>query len=329
MPRFRLPIIVFDDTGAFGNRVVTHIYALALAAKTETPLINLCLWRYRRYLMGGRIWVFRPWSNEHGLLCHDLEPPRQVLLRRWFRTRPGRLGGLYRRLFVHDNEDFFTLRDIAERALGLLLRKALAHPSIRNTIRRWYRIQEYYLDDHKFVLALPPTVPDSIHPSRILAAEMDRFVKPYVRIRPTYAKAGLDAVRSTSSNNGKPVVGAHVRRGDYRVYRGGRWWFSDTVYADAIHRLSRLFFGRPCRVVLVSQDPLDNLRTLIPDSTVVAGSLIEDFCALGACDLIIAPPSTYSGLASYLFDKPLYQIGESNLGEVNRDTIKPWQPRWY
>ena len=29
------------------------------------------------------------------------------------------------------------------------------------------------------------------------------------------------------------------------------------IYADVIHRLNRLYFGRPCRVVLVCQDPLD------------------------------------------------------------------------
>lgn len=327
---FQLPIIVFDDTGAFGNRVVTHIYALALAAKARVPLVNFCLWRYRRYLVGGQLWVYHPWSGEASALLDNQvvsSPPGP--LRNWLATRSGKIGRRYRRWFVHDGQDFCTPRVIVERVLGLLLRRVLARPWVRKCLRPWYTVREYCLNDHKFVLALPQGVPSALAPSRDLTTQMDHLVKPYVMIRSAYVQEGRNIVHSVHPNGSSPLVGVHVRRGDYQVYRGGRWWFSDDVYVKATQFVATVFYNRPCRVILVSQEPAASLQTLIPNSKVVTGDLIQDFCALGACDLIIGPPSTFSGLASYLFETPIYQIDQTTDPPTTDQTLSFWIPQWY
>lgn len=325
----KLPIILFKDTGWFGNQLITHLYVLALAAKTKTPFVNLTLWQYRRYPVGGRLWVYRPWSGEAPALDDPGAESPPGLLRNWLRTRNGSLGRLYRRLYVHDNEDFFTLRVIVERFLASLLRKAFGSKPIRDALSRWYRIQEYRLDDHEFALALPHTLPESATPSRALTIEMEPLIKPYLRIRSVFVEDGLHAVRSSNTNPAMPVMGVHVRRGNYQIYRGGRWWFPDEVYADTTRCLAATFFDGFCRVILVSQAPVESLKKLIPNSEVMTRGLIQDFCTLGACDLIVGPPSTFSGMASYLFNKPLYHIHTPECSQLRPDELRPWQPQWY
>lgn len=107
------------------------------------------------------------------------------------------------------------------------------------------------------------------------------------------------------------VIGVHVRQKDYKHYREGIYYFSQSVYQDLAAQAVRMAPTPPSqtRILVFSDEALD-----WPDELAGArvhqagGSWWEDFLCMTMCDLIIGPPSTFSGSASLLGDVPWFQI---------------------
>lgn len=110
---------------------------------------------------------------------------------------------------------------------------------------------------------------------------------------------------------GDIIVGVHIRRGDYKSWRHGNYYFDDSTYC----RFMQDFLsdsGCPERVkfVLVSNETVDThffeeagLRILN-----ASGLPQEDVIALSMCDFIMGPTSTFSWWAAYYGDKPLLHL---------------------
>jgi hypothetical protein len=114
---------------------------------------------------------------------------------------------------------------------------------------------------------------------------------------------------------GTLVIGVHVRRGDYKTYRGGQYYFKDDTYLRiALEALqSSHMHSRDIVIVGFSNEKLDWNPSL--DGCRVStpiGEWWEDFIALSTCDLIIGPPSTFSAAASLAGNVLWYQIKDRN-----------------
>ena len=103
------------------------------------------------------------------------------------------------------------------------------------------------------------------------------------------------------------VVGVHARRGDYRSFRAGAYFFDEAVYADKMRPLRDAHADAGCSVsfVVCSDERLDLARFPDLDVHPGPGSVIEDLLALACCDAILAVPSTFSMWASYYGETPL------------------------
>ena len=101
------------------------------------------------------------------------------------------------------------------------------------------------------------------------------------------------------------VVGVHVRQGDYRTWRNGKYFFNPARYADWMREMAGLFPGRRAAFLICSDEPRN--ASEFPGITVElgAGSALADLCALAGCDYIIGPQSTYTQWASFYGNKPL------------------------
>ena len=118
------------------------------------------------------------------------------------------------------------------------------------------------------------------------------------------------------------VAGVHVRRGDYRTWQDGRFYFTDEEYA----RLMREFaaaVGRSVKFLMVSNEPLDvsffrRCGFRVENAT---GSAAEDVVLLSECDFIFGPASTFSAWAAYYGGKPIYRITDK-LARVDLDRFK-------
>ena len=105
------------------------------------------------------------------------------------------------------------------------------------------------------------------------------------------------------------IVGIHIRKGDYKFYLNGRYYFSDRVYLKVMTDLQNQIkknTGKDSLFLLCSDSKINsysfkNVRTF----SIKKSSAIKDLYALSRCDYIAGPPSTFSRWASYYGDVPL------------------------
>jgi hypothetical protein len=100
------------------------------------------------------------------------------------------------------------------------------------------------------------------------------------------------------------VVGVHIRQGDYRHWRNGKFFFEIDRYASWMREIAGQFPGRPVAFFVCS----DEVRVAeeFPGLKVAFGSSpIVDLIALSKCDFIVGPVSSFSQWASFYGAKPL------------------------
>lgn len=120
-----------------------------------------------------------------------------------------------------------------------------------------------------------------------------------------------------TSQKGNVKLGVHIRRGDYKTWNGGKYYYGDDVYIDYIRQFIALQGGRAVTVYICGNDPsidkarysgaLKGLSVYFPD-----GNPAEDLCLLSECDYLIGAPSTFSLVAVMYRDIPLYWIMDGN-----------------
>jgi len=111
------------------------------------------------------------------------------------------------------------------------------------------------------------------------------------------------------------LVGVHVRRGDYKIFEGGKWFYTPDQYYEKMKEIASLERFRDKRIAFVV---CSNERDLsLPDTDKFSifneeRHFAEDIFLLSKCDYIIGPPSTFSIWASFYGDVPLYLIDDVN-----------------
>ena len=110
------------------------------------------------------------------------------------------------------------------------------------------------------------------------------------------------------------VIGVHIRRGDYRQFNGGIWYYEDEVYRNFLLNIQSFpeLKDRRISFLICSHGLIDEKN--FPGLHVITESrhFMEDLYLLSGSDYIIGPPSTYSMWASYYGEKPLLQIVNKN-----------------
>lgn len=111
------------------------------------------------------------------------------------------------------------------------------------------------------------------------------------------------------------TVGVHVRRGDYKSYLGGRYYFSDDVYLSFIKKLNYIFStnNKKVRFLICSNESFGYSHGNIDIFSIKEADGITDLYALSKCDYIIGPPSSYSQWASFVGDVPLCILLSDNM----------------
>ena len=111
-------------------------------------------------------------------------------------------------------------------------------------------------------------------------------------------------------------LGVHIRRGDYKTWYGGRYYYEDNVYQDYVKQFETLFPEKRITVYICSNDPqldkeaylknLQGMKIVFPQ-----GGQEDDLCLLSQCDYLIGAPSTFSLVASMYRNVPLCWIEEA------------------
>lgn len=98
------------------------------------------------------------------------------------------------------------------------------------------------------------------------------------------------------------VVGVHIRRGDYKEWLDGIYYYTDEEYVCILRNIKEQFEsrGQQVKFLLCSNEKinLENYNSL-ERFTLSCSSGSHDLYALSKCDYIIGPPSSYSQWASF------------------------------
>lgn len=109
------------------------------------------------------------------------------------------------------------------------------------------------------------------------------------------------------------VVGVHIRHGDYATFMNGRYFYSVAQYAAAMHSIAEQFQGKRVGFLVCSNAKADPGEFDGLNIHFGTGHITEDLYALAAADLLIGPPSTYTGWASFYGGAPLLRMESAEL----------------
>jgi hypothetical protein len=107
------------------------------------------------------------------------------------------------------------------------------------------------------------------------------------------------------------LIGIHIRRDDYRYYLDGKYFYDDNVYLEKIKQMRTINHDNKNIHFIICTNDTDFIKSKNingPDITYNQGNKESDLYVLSQCDLIIGPPSTFSGWASFYGSVPLNYI---------------------
>ena len=106
------------------------------------------------------------------------------------------------------------------------------------------------------------------------------------------------------------LIGVHIRRGDYKFFNNGLFYFEFEFYREKMKEIESLpkFINKKVCFVICSNEPTE--QTMFEGLNVDTNSrnLIVDILLLSECDYIIGPLSTFSDWAAYYGYKPLLSL---------------------
>lgn len=122
-------------------------------------------------------------------------------------------------------------------------------------------------------------------------------------------------------------IGVHYRRGDYRDYRKGLYSLSEIDYFNAMQMVVSHFYEQKLHFHVFSNEKIP-IFPHMPNASIsysrCPSFFIDDFNGLGKCSHIIGPPSTFSGMSAFLYDRPIWHfVAGDNV------SFKKWLPTYY
>lgn len=137
--------------------------------------------------------------------------------------------------------------------------------------------------------------------------QMINIVRPYPE---TQEKINL-RINGYRKDTSDILIGVHMRRGDYRTWNNGIFFYSDEKWNNMFQQMVRFpeFKGYHLKFLLFSNEQIqrENFEDKL-DIDIVDGTGIEDLFALSMCDFIIGPPSTFSWMANYIGRNKYYVV---------------------
>ena len=141
-----------------------------------------------------------------------------------------------------------------------------------------------------------------------------KFFQPTAHIQ-----TNVDALFARCRAKGDLVIGVHIRRGDYKEYEDGRFFYEPGQYAALMRATAALLPDRKVHFLICSNEPVAVEAFQEFDFSLGTNQIAEDLHSFAKCDYILGPPSTYTMWASFMGQVPLYRIFDPNAPVTLRD----------
>ena len=150
--------------------------------------------------------------------------------------------------------------------------------------------------------------------------------KNYEKLKLIYAFKNINSIRSNFEKNylklrnkNRYLVVFHIRRGDYKKWNNGKYFFDDKFYEKAIYKLRKKLINENKNPFIIGiSDEKITLKLGLDD--IHQGSWKDDQILLQSCDLILGPPSTFTLWASYISRIPLIHL--KSIKDINLKSKK-------
>jgi len=113
--------------------------------------------------------------------------------------------------------------------------------------------------------------------------------------------------------NGNIIVGIHIRRGDYKTWKNGKYYYENVVYENCIGQVKKLLsekFEKEISFIIFSNE---SSQLSIENLTYSTNEWFIDQRLMMECNFLIGPPSTFTSWASYIGETPLLHIESKSI----------------
>ncbi|MFN8430885.1 MAG: hypothetical protein U0V04_12990 [Spirosomataceae bacterium] len=104
------------------------------------------------------------------------------------------------------------------------------------------------------------------------------------------------------------LVGVHIRRGDYKDFLGGQFYFEIDTYKKMMDQVLGIFPDKKLKFLISSDESFSTDDFSGFNTCFTPNHYVYDMYCLAACDYIIGPPSTYTMWASFYGKVPIQKI---------------------
>lgn len=101
------------------------------------------------------------------------------------------------------------------------------------------------------------------------------------------------------------TVALHIRKGDYKNWRNGTYYFDDSTYLKFAQQIEKQI-NKKVQFIIYSNEKISPSNFKDINYIEGPGREITDLYSMALCDYILGPPSTYSMWASFYGEKKLY-----------------------
>lgn len=127
------------------------------------------------------------------------------------------------------------------------------------------------------------------------------------------------------------IIGVHIRKGDYKNWLDGRYYYEDEAYESFMSQMEALLAPRKVAFFLSTNGEVSDIITKNHRTfRIKDGNMAHDLYGLSRCDYIMGPPSTFSKWAALVGKVPLCHISNPNQ-QLSLDSfsysvaLSPWE----
>ena len=271
-------IIIARNFGQLGNRLLLSAHLIAAAREYGVPLLNPSFAEYAEYFpaTAGDLWCRYPARQNHERRSTPSDRVRRATYKAiylsgkamWYAQRAGVPGPMLR-LGKEESCDLEN-EDFKRRAQS----------SVPLLVSGWKFRSKRLLQKHRHA------------------------VREHFEILPQH-RLNVTRLVEQTRQQADFVVGVHIRHGDYAKFENGKYFYSIEQYVAAMHRVEQQL-GRKVAFLVCGNVKLNRQDFTGLDVHFGTGHLIEDMYAFAETDLLIGPPSTFTGWASFYGEVPLH-----------------------
>lgn len=147
-------------------------------------------------------------------------------------------------------------------------------------------------------------------PTRYITENLpDRKIIKDLFLPNKYILEKVDPVINEYKKNNYFIIGIHIRRGDYKTWLNGIYYYSFDTYKKYMEQIQLLYADKKVCFYIASNEkvPMEKFKNF-SCINIDKANAATDLYALSLCDRIIGPPSTYSRWASFVNQVPLFFI---------------------